>query len=179
MAKGLYIDASQLGKRAKQFEALATRFPKQVDDILNANLLEIVAAAKRNAPADRGQIRQGISAITTQPLEKRITSHAPYSAYMEFGTGKAAATYVATLPDTYKAYALTFKGSTGGDSFVTFVFRIAEWITRKGIGVTYSTGIVKNKKGGGHRLDMNRLTPRKKKLKGDALMSLAYVIART
>ncbi len=178
MADGLIIDVSQLGKRAQQFEQLITRFPKQVDDILNANAQEIVATAKRLAPADRGGIREGISAITSQQLNKHITSQAPYSAYMEFGTGKYAAQYVATLPATYQAYAAQFKGKAGGDSFVTFVFRMAEWIIRKGIGVTYTTGIVKNK-GGGHRLDLNRATPRKRNLKGDALMNLAYVIARS
>lgn len=178
MAQGLYIDTTALGKRAEQFEALLIRFPRQVDDILNGHALEIVASAKRMAPADRGQIRQGISAITAEPLKKTITSQAPYSAYMEFGTGKAAATYISSLPETYKAYAATFKGSGNGDSFVTFVFRIAEWIRRKGIGVTYTTGIVK-KKGGGHTLDLNRATPRKKNLTGDALLNLAYVIAKS
>jgi hypothetical protein len=139
MATGLYINTKQLTKGAKAFNDAATKFPRQIGAVLTANALDIERKAKRAAPADRGQIRQGISADNSQTLKKVITSQAPYSAYIEFGTGKQAAKYVATLPATYKAYAAQFKGKGGGGTFKQFVKLIYEWMKRKGIkGGTYS-----------------------------------------
>src|SRR5678809_697623 len=91
MDKGLYIDARQLTRGAKAFEQLTTKFPGKVSDVLNTSAKEITRVAKRNAPADRGDVRKGIEFTNTDPLKKHITSRAPYSAYIEFGTGKYAA----------------------------------------------------------------------------------------
>lgn len=132
MADGLYIDARQLQKGAKGFERLIKELPDRVSDVLNASALEIEAKAKRAAPADRGMLRQTISADTSKDLEKRITANAPYAAYVEFGTGKYAAQYVSTLPANYHAFAAQFKGK-GGGGFKEFVRLLTEWVKRKGI----------------------------------------------
>jgi len=65
-----------------------------------------------------------------------ITVAANYAAYMEFGTRKFAAAYVSTLPQDWKAYAATFKGS-GGGTFDEFIMRLMAWVKRKGIGETF------------------------------------------
>jgi hypothetical protein len=111
MATGLYIDASQLTKGAVAFEALAKALPKKVDDVLNANALEIEGKAKRAAPANTGMLRRSIKANTEKPLVKHITANVNYAAYVEFGTGKYAADYVSGLPAEYADYAAGFKGS--------------------------------------------------------------------
>src|SRR5436190_8127898 len=133
MANGLTIDVKELKFGAAYITSLSKVLPNELNDVLNANALEIERRAKTHAPADRGQLRQGISADTSQFLVKHITSHAPYSAYMEFGTGVLAANYVSKLPSEWKAYAQQFQGKSGGDSFITFVYRIYDWMKRKGI----------------------------------------------
>lgn len=138
MAKGLYIDARQLKAGVKGFERLIKEFPNDVSYVLNANAQTIEAKAKRDAPADRGQLRQGISIDINNPLQKHITSHAPYSAYIEFGTGKYAAQKVSEYPAEYQQFAAQFKGK-GGGGFKEFIKLLAEWVRRKGLAGTYST----------------------------------------
>lgn len=133
MAEGLTIDAKELTKGAKGFERLIKEMPDRVSDVLNASALEIEAKAKRNAPADRGMLRQTISADTSKPLQKHITANAPYAAYVEFGTGKYAAQEVSKYPPEYQAFALQFKGK-GGGGFKEFLKLLTEWVKRKGIG---------------------------------------------
>jgi len=60
-----------------------------------------------------------------------------YGAYLEFGTRKFAARYVASLPADWKAFAATFKGP-GGGNFEEFVMRLTKWVLRKKIGATYN-----------------------------------------
>lgn len=158
--QGLYIDARQLTQGAKRFEQLTKLFPDKVSDVLNANAKTIEAKAKRAAPADRGPLRQGISTELTNPLKKHITSHAPYSAYVEFGTGVYAAQYVSSLPADYQTFAAQFKRGRRWPP----IKLIAEWVKRKGLAGTYS---VKTKRRTG-----SRATRQKEDLQ------LAYVIAR-
>jgi HK97 gp10 family phage protein len=87
------------------------------------------------APADEGHLRGSIH-VTNATTEKKavdVTVATDYAAYMEFGTRKFAAKYVATLPEDWRAYAQTFKGP-GGGSMNEFIQRIMAWVQRKGIG---------------------------------------------
>lgn len=87
--------------------------------------------AKRDAPADEGKLRNSINTVYKNG-QVAITVTADYAAYMEFGTRKFAAKYVATLPQEWKTYAATFKGGTGG-GFERFIKAIMAWVKRKGI----------------------------------------------
>jgi HK97 gp10 family phage protein len=133
MATGLYIDASGLKVGREQLQKLAEQIPGRVSDVLNASAEAIVTEAKRNAPADRGPLRQGISYTDSKPLQVTITSQAPYSAYVEFGTGKYAADYVAALPAEFQAFAATFKSSEGKRSVKGMLFILMDWFARHGI----------------------------------------------
>lgn len=62
-----------------------------------------------------------------------IVVTANYAAYIEFGTRKFAAAYVATLPQDWKTYAGTFKGK-GGGTMDEFIQNIMEWVRQRGIG---------------------------------------------
>lgn len=177
MPQGIYIDTKQLAKGAKAFDAAIAKFPRQIGAVLTANALDIERKAKKAAPADRGQIRQGISADNSQTLRKVITSQAPYSAYMEFGTGKYAAKYVATLPPTYQAFAARFRGKTGG-GFHEFVNAIVDWVIRKGLAATYN--VKTRKRQGGLSASSTYNTGKKGyKIKDETqrAFDLAYVIA--
>jgi hypothetical protein len=159
------IDTTALTIAAKKMATFNTRLQKGVDRVMNANIKEIEATAKRLAPADRGFLRQNISSDTDTFLEKKVTVNAPYAAYVEFGTGKLAAQYVATLPADWQSFAAQFKGAAGGGNFKQFVLLIAEWIGRKGISGVYS---VKTRRRLGN-----------KAANAQADLSLAYVIARS
>lgn len=177
MPTGLFIDTKQLTKGAKAFDDAIKQFPRQISSVLTANAEDIVRNAKRAAPADMGQIRQGISADNSNLLKKVITSHAPYSAYMEFGTGRYAAKYVATLPPTYQAFASQFRGKTGG-GFHEFVNAILDWVIRKGLAATYS--VKTRKRQGSLSVSSTHNTGQKGyKIKDEfeRAMDLAYAIA--
>ena len=92
--------------------------------------------AKLDAPADEGKLRNSISATfptKDKGLSVQIAVTADYAAYIEFGTRKFAAKYVATLPPDWKSYAATFKGK-GGGNLNQFIQAIMAWVRRKGIG---------------------------------------------
>ncbi len=126
------IDTSQLSKGAARFNNMSAELADLVDDVLNTNALEMAEKAKQFAPADRGFLRQHISAKTDTFLIKEIVVDAPYAAYVEFGTGKFAAEYVASLPADWQEFALQFKGKGRGDYF-DFLNAILDWVKRKGL----------------------------------------------
>lgn len=178
MATGLYIDAKELKFGATYIKALAKVMPNELNDLLNANALEIERLAKDHAPADRGQLRQGISADNSQFLRKHITSHAPYSAYMEFGTGVLAANYVSKLPQEWRTYAQQFQGKAeGGDSFITFVYRIYDWMKRKGIVSKNAEFRVSAKRSKDGKITTHKRRLGTKEQKAQQDMNLAYNIA--
>ncbi len=96
--------------------------------------------AKKLAPANEGVLRNSIVGdiknfvgTSNSTVVGTITVRANYAAYLEFGTRKFAARYVATLPADWKAYAATFKGK-GGGTMAQFIQDIMQWVQQKGIG---------------------------------------------
>lgn len=126
-----------LGSFAKVSADLDKTVAKMKADVKEALVdfgTKVEAQAKRDAPADEGKIRNSINSVfNAQKMEVSITVAADYAAYMEFGTRKFAAKYVATLPTDWKAYAATFKGK-GGGNMDQFIQAIMAWVRRKGIG---------------------------------------------
>ena len=78
----------------------------------------------------------------TDQLTLNIVAGAPYASYIEFGTRKFAAQYVASLPKDWQTLASQYKGK-GGGTFEELVKNIAIWVGQRGIAGTYS---VKTKK---------------------------------
>jgi len=109
----------------------------KIKDELNKFGQDAVAEAKRLSPIDEGFLRGkiGYEPPTVQALRTSIVVACNYAAYVEFGTRRFAAAYVASLPATWQAYAATFKGGTGG-SMDDFIKHITEWVLRKGIAGT-------------------------------------------
>lgn len=102
-----------------------------------------VAAAKRDAPADQGDLRRSISYLKINRKVEIIAS-AFYAPFMEFGTkGK-----YQSIPGT-EAIANQFKGIKNGD-IGQMIRMIVRWVHRKGITGTYS---VKTKKRTGSRIN--------------------------
>lgn len=115
--------------------------------------------AKRLAPANEGRLRNSING-TVDGFTAKITVTADYAAYLEFGTRKFAARYVATLPQDWQSYAATFRGK-GGGTFDQFIQDIIQWVRQKGIG--------------GLKTKSGRTSESKSSL--DAMQQAAYAIA--
>lgn len=87
--------------------------------------------AKTSAPANEGYLRNSIHSSIVGMVSK-VTVTANYAAYLEFGTRKFAAKYVATLPQDWQTYAALFKGS-GGGTFDQFLQDLLQWVKAKGL----------------------------------------------
>lgn len=86
----------------------------------------------KNKTNDEGYLTNSIGS-ESEKLSVSIFANADYAAYVEFGTRKFAAAYVASLPAEWKVFAAQFKGSGGSGSFEEFVMRLAGWCKRKGV----------------------------------------------
>lgn len=116
----------------KRTEEMVKKARANAQDALNAFGLNVERDAKRLAPADEGNLRNSIN-YKPGNLSVTVTVGVNYAAYLEFGTRKFAAKYVATLPADWQSYAATFKGK-GSGSMDEFIQNIMEWVRRKGIG---------------------------------------------
>jgi HK97 gp10 family phage protein len=86
--------------------------------------------AVQKAPAAFGKLRQGIN-IKTSYHKAEVFSQAPYSVYVEFGTGKKVKIPSYT-PEPLKKAAALMKGRKGGN-FDDFLTRLSRWARLKGI----------------------------------------------
>lgn len=128
------IDISGFDKALADVNSLATKAKQDVKVAFVDFGTKVETDAKRLAPADEGKLRNSINSVyNATNMTVTITAASDYAAYMEFGTRKFAAQYVATLPQDWKTYAATFKGK-GGGNFEQFIQAIMAWVRRKGIG---------------------------------------------
>ena len=115
-----------------KIEGFSEKTINKIDKVLSGNALECATTAKRLAPTDEGTLKANISANVTTPLIKEVNVNVFYAAYVEFGTGKYAAKYVASLPPEWQEMAMKFKGKAGGD-YYDFLNNILDWVKRKGL----------------------------------------------
>jgi phage gpG-like protein len=106
--------ARELKNRLKEFNG---DLPESVDEVLRINADELVRNARRRAPTRRnagegeraGTLRQSINVQKAENLSYNVGSNVFYAAYMEFGTGNLAASYVAGLPEEFQELAIQYK----------------------------------------------------------------------
>lgn len=122
------VNLAGLDAVQKALNKLDTNIKKEVSNEINASVLKIQSNAKRLAPVNFGQLRNGISAIKENDLTFSVESKASYSAYVEFGTGGKV-----SVPSDFTAYAQQFKGKQAG-KFKDMVNALTLWVRRKGIG---------------------------------------------
>lgn len=123
----------------KKFDELAVNTKEDVTVALNVFGKNVVRDAKQLVSinsSDEGGLLRGIDS-SIGSLSVTITSMQNYSAYIEFGTRKFAASYVSSLPADWQTFAATFKGRGEGD-FYDFLFSILDWVKRKGLVNRYS-----------------------------------------
>jgi len=134
------IEVTNLKELQGKMQKMSEDAQRKLKDEMNRFADNTVTEAKRLAPVDEGLLRNSISANKVTAISKNMVVEvivaADYAAYVEFGTRKFAAAYVATLPPEWQEFAAKYKGK-GGGTFEEFVMRLARWVKRKGIGATY------------------------------------------
>src|SRR5689334_7311720 len=99
-------------------------YPKDIDRIINREFeawgRDMQNKAQLNAPVDEGQLKRSIS-HTVSNLEVKVAVNVDYAAFVEFGTKKFAAEWVATLPPDWQQFAATFRGTSSGGNFADLV----------------------------------------------------------
>lgn len=121
-------DVKGLEKLLKKFDKLGIDLSKNIDEVTEANALEIVAKAKSLAPSNIGKLRQSIN--STKSLNNDgydINVNAPYGGYIEFGTGKKV-----SVPTELQDVAQALKNRPTGN-FETGLESIKMWCRSKGI----------------------------------------------
>jgi len=113
----------------KQIDSFGHDAKRMAVAITNTSAESIVADAKQRAPVNFGQLRLSIknTEATIQLNRSLIYSNAPYSAFVEFGTGARV-----KIPAGFEKLAAEFKGKKGGN-FDEFLDNIRDWCKRKGI----------------------------------------------
>ena len=113
----------------KQIDSFGQDAKRMAVSITNETANNMVTDAKQRAPVNFGQLRQslGKTEATIQLNRSLIFSNAPYSAFVEFGTGARV-----KIPAGFEKLAAEFKGKKGGN-FDEFLDNIRDWCKRKGI----------------------------------------------
>lgn len=79
---------------------------------------ELMATSAKNkvasASIDTGRLANSISLKKEQFLSYNLVAQTDYAAYVEFGTGRFAASYVPSLEEEWQKIALSFKKSGNG-----------------------------------------------------------------
>ena len=143
------IDALQ-GKVASYSKRKEIQINAALKDWANRTARDAKQLVSANS-SDTGFLQNSISPDFGKGFAS-VVAASKYAAYVEFGTRKFASQYVSTLPSDWKAYAATFKGSSGG-SITEFFNAILEWVQRKGITATYSVKTQRRQRGGAKEQD--------------------------
>lgn len=98
-----------MDKLLKQLSEIGKEGEIRIAQTTEGTAAQIEADAKQLAPVDTGKLQQGIKKFEINKLSWAVFANAhnvaPYSAYMEFGTGG-----LVEIPDELKDQALQFKG---------------------------------------------------------------------
>jgi HK97 gp10 family phage protein len=98
-----------LNKVLKDLQKFGDEATEDIFIITKSNAKEIELGAKQRAPVDKGFLRNQISTESNKENKDKISfkvvANAPYSAYMEFGTGGEV-----EVPEELKDIAIKFKG---------------------------------------------------------------------
>lgn len=126
MANGVPVQVEGLDRLIKKMGSLPENVKNEVDAELADTANSFVNRAVNAAPVDTGFLKNGITFERIGVMNYEVTSHAPYSAYVEFGT-----ITMVSVPAELTSYASQFKGKgikkTGGMPARPFFFVQVPW----------------------------------------------------
>jgi len=110
MAKGFNIsfDDKQLRSILNDLKDTVDEKTAEIDAEIAAHGELMATSAKNLAPVDSGRMRASISLKKEQFLSYNLVAQTNYAAYLEFGTGQYAASYVPSLDEEWQALAKQF-----------------------------------------------------------------------
>lgn len=128
------ISVDGLDNLIKKFEDLPAKAKVGIQKSFNDWADRTAADAKSNVSANSSDLGGLLNSISSKygDYEASVVASAEYAAFIEFGTKKFAASYVASLPSNWSDYAIRFKGSGSGRNG-NFFDIILQWVKRKGI----------------------------------------------
>ena len=100
---------------------------KQIDDITQANAIEMAGDATKRAPEAFGKLKQSIDYSRVVFLKWKTTVNKEYAGFMEFGTGTKV-----QVPAEFSDMAKSFQ-SGGKGNFKQALENIKLWCKKKGI----------------------------------------------
>ena len=120
----LMAKLDKMPKQAQQYAQLA------LNDWADRTSMDAKQLVSKQS-SDEGFLMNSIHPVYGK-MSAGVVASADYAAYIEFGTRKFAAAYVASLPSDWVQYAATFKGK-GKGNFKDLLTAIMGWCKRKGI----------------------------------------------
>lgn len=97
-----FIGLKELQGKLKE---LPKTIEQRIDGEIKATVLDINGEQVARAPINAGELRRKIGWDETGKMQYELFSLAPYSAYVEFGTGA-----LVDMPSGLEDYAMQFKG---------------------------------------------------------------------
>lgn len=128
---GPKVEIQGLDKVLSLLDQLPIRVQKAILAELEEAARDIVNGAKRDAPANLGQLR---NSITFQSIPKgfEVVVQSRHAPFMEFGTKRQT-----KIPAGMESFAARFKGPVGGTGDP--MKAILDWVKKKGLSGRYST----------------------------------------
>ena len=117
------VKQSEIRRLQRELSGKSRAYESAVTDEVHKAALNIESRAKQLAPVDNNLLRSNIQ-NETEPGKPSANVHVNvfYAAYVEFGTGRFAASYLADKSAEIKRYAMTFfktgKGTTRTSPFL-------------------------------------------------------------
>jgi hypothetical protein len=114
MAKGFTISFEGLDETIKALKSTVTDIEDKVDFAFGINTEAMAAEAKNRVAVKDGRLKNSISANKIAKYQYELVAGVFYAPYIEFGTGKYAATYVTGIDVEWAKLALQFYVSGQG-----------------------------------------------------------------
>jgi len=117
VATGIKLEISDKNFRdvLNSFKDEVSKRTAMIDQEIAAHGELMATSAKQLAPVDTGRLRGSISLKKEGFMRYQLVAQTDYAAYMEFGTGRYAASYVPTLDEQWQKIAAQFKRGPGSN----------------------------------------------------------------
>lgn len=117
MATGIKLEISDKNFRdvLNSFKDEVSKRTAMIDQEIAAHGELMATSAKQLAPFKYSRLRNSISLKKEGFMRYQLVAQTDYAAYMEFGTGRYAASYVPTLDEEWQKIAAQFKRGPGSN----------------------------------------------------------------